>query len=256
MFNNNKKLYIKMVMGFWYYGQWNSISGGKLLGEVDFGFDISVWFQEEVLLFFFKQYLKKVDDVKFVIVIMFEIGSNCWCKFDQWLFKDVKEYILYFGSQELLVSIVVNIGSSEYISDLNKLVLYFVKVSCGWDCFYMVEDQCYVVCCLDVLVFEIDVLENDLIIVGVIDLDLWFLINKMVVDIIVKLVDVFLGKDENIDKVDVKIGNCYELVCWGFFCGRFRDSMLDLKFFELNKLIKVCFDLYDVLYIFKCGYKV
>ena len=99
MSNNNKKSHIKMVMGPWYHGQWNSTSGGKSLGEADFGFDTSAWFQEEVLLPFFKQHLKKADDAKLATATMFETGSNRWRKFDQWPPKDAKEHTLYLGSK-------------------------------------------------------------------------------------------------------------------------------------------------------------
>ena len=256
MSNNNKKSHIKMVMGPWYHGQWNSTSGGKSLGEADFGFDTSAWFQEEVLLPFFKQHLKKADDAKLATATMFETGSNRWRKFDQWPPKDAKEHTLYLGSQESLVSTAVNTGSSEYISDPNKPVPHSAKVSRGWDRPYMVEDQRYAARRPDVLVFETDVLENDLTIAGAIDLDLWFSTNKTAADIIVKLVDVFPGKDENTDKVDAKTGNRHELVRWGSLRGRFRDSMSDPKPFEPNKPTKVRFDLYDVLHTFKRGHKV
>jgi len=256
MSNNNKKSHIKMVMGPWYHGQWNSTSGGKSLGEADFGFDTSAWFQEEVLLPFFKQHLKKADDAKLATATMFETGSNRWRKFDQWPPKDAKEHTLYLGSQESLVSTAVNTGSREYISDPNKPVPHSAKVSRGWDRPYMVEDQRYAARRPDVLVFETDVLENDLTIAGAIDLDLWFSTNKTAADIIVKLVDVFPGKDENTDKVDAKTGNRHELVRWGSLRGRFRDSMSDPKPFEPNKPTKVRFDLYDVLHTFKRGHKV
>ncbi len=256
MSQNNKKSHIKMVMGPWYHGQWNSPAGGKSLGEADFGFDTSAWFQQEVLLPFFKQHLKKADDANIATATMFETGSNRWRKFDQWPPKDAKDHTLYLGSQESLVSTAVNTGSSEYISDPNKPVPHSAKVSRGWDRPYMVEDQRYAARRPDVLVFETDVLENDLTIAGPIDLDLWFSTNKTAADIIVKLVDVFPGKDENTDKVDAKTGNRHELVRWGSLRGRFRDNMSDPKPFEPNKPTQVRFDLYDVLHTFKRGHKV
>ena len=52
------------------------------------------------------------------------------------------------------------------------------------------------------LVFETEVLEEDLTIAGAIDLDLWFSTTQSAADIVVKLVDVFPVKDDNSNKVD------------------------------------------------------
>jgi len=134
-------------------------------------------------------------------------------------------------------------------------VPHSAKVSRGWDRPYMVEDQRFAARRPDVLVFETEALEEDLTIAGAIDLDLWFSTTQSAADIVVKLVDVFPGKDVNTDKVDQETGNRHELVRWSVIRGRFRDSMSTPKPFEANKPSKVRFDLYDVLHTFKRGHK-
>jgi putative CocE/NonD family hydrolase len=119
----------------------------------------------------------------------------------------------------------------------------------------MVEDQRFAARRPDVLVFETDVLEDDMTIAGAIDLDLWFSTTQSAADIVVKLVDVFPGKDDNNDQVDQEKGNRHELVRWSVIRGRFRDSMSNPEAFEPNKPAKVRFDLYDVLHTFKRGHK-
>lgn len=255
MSNNNKKDHIKMVMGPWYHGQWNSEKGGKKLGEADFGFDTSKWFQDEIQLPFFQQHLKDADDAKIATATMFETGSNRWRKFDVWPPKQASQQTLYLSANESFSSEIVDAGVSEYVSDPNKPVPHSAKVSRGWDRPYMVEDQRFAARRPDVLVFETDVLEDDLTIAGAIDLDLWFSTTQTAADIVVKLVDVFPGKDVNDDKVDQTTGNRHELVRWSVIRGRFRDSMKDPKPFESNEPTKVRFDLYDVLHTFKRGHK-
>lgn len=250
----NQNEHVKLVMGPWYHGQWNRGNGDKL-GEANFGFDTSAWFQKEVLLPFFKEHLKGADAKSLASATMFETGSNRWRKFDVWPPQQASAQSLYLAKGESLISEKSVTGASEYISDPNKPVPHSAKISRGWDKPYMVEDQRFAACRPDVLVFETEVLDEDLTIAGAIDLDLWFETNQTAADIVVKLVDVFPGKDVNNDKVDKATGNRHELVRWNVIRGRFRDSMSEPKPFEANTPTKVRFDLYDVLHTFKRGHK-
>tara|TARA_B100000475_G_scaffold88670_1_gene63985 strand:+ start:1407 stop:3281 length:1875 start_codon:yes stop_codon:yes gene_type:complete len=255
MSQKNSQSHIKLVMGPWSHGQWNSTKGGASLGEANFGFDTSAWFQKEVLLPFFKQHLKGEGEANLATATMFETGSNRWKKFDTWPPKAGNVQTLYLGNNEQLLDENTSKGASEYISDPNKPVPHSAKVSRGWDKPYMVEDQRFAARRPDVLVFETDVLENDMTIAGAIDLDLWFSTTQTAADIVVKVVDVFPGKDDNTNKVDKETGNRHELVRWSVIRGRFRESMSEPKPFVANQPTKVTFDLYDILHTFKRGHK-
>lgn len=255
MSHNSKKDNVKIVMGPWYHGQWNSPKGGKNLGEADFGFDTSAWFQKQVLLPFFKDHLKGEGDANVATATMFETGANRWRKFDVWPPKETQAHTFYLSADETLSDTKGNTGESEYISDPNKPVPHSAKVSRGWDRPYMVEDQRFAARRPDVLVFETPVLENDLTIAGAIDLDLWFSTTQSAADIVVKVVDVFPGTNDNDNKVDAKNGNRHELVRWGVIRGRFRESMSEPKAFEPNQPTQVQFELYDLLHTFKRGHK-
>ncbi|MUH72691.1 CocE/NonD family hydrolase [Psychrosphaera haliotis] len=265
MSDNNNKDHIKLVMGPWYHGQWNSRSGGSKLGEANFGFDTSKWFQEEIQLPFFKEHLKDNDKnsnkgknakaSNIATATIFETGSNRWRKFDVWPPKEAKAQTLFLSGNESLSATKNDTGASEYISDPNKPVPHSAKISRGWDRPYMVEDQRFAARRPDVLVFETEVLDDDLTLSGAIDLDLWFSTTQSAADIVVKLVDVKPGKDETSNRVDRATGNRHELVRWGVIRGRFRDSMSDPKPFKPNTPTQVKFELYDVLHTFKRGHK-
>jgi hypothetical protein len=255
MSQNNKQDHIKLVMGPWYHGQWNSAKGGATLGEGEFGFDTSKWFQDTIQLPFFKQHLKGDEKANIATATMFETGSNRWRKFDVWPPKKAEKQTLFLTQNEQLIAEQNTAGSSEYISDPNKPVPHSAKISRGWDRPYMIEDQRFSARRPDVLVFETEVLQDDLTIAGELDLDLWFSTTQTAADIVVKLVDVFPGKDVNVDKVDSKTGNRHELVRWGVIRGRFRESMSKPLPFKANKPTQVKFDLYDVLHTFKRGHK-
>ncbi|MBT3136747.1 CocE/NonD family hydrolase [Alteromonas sp. ALT199] len=255
MSKKNKKDHVKLVMGPWYHGQWQSEKGGAELGEAQFGFDTSAWFQKDVLLPFFKTHLKGAKEAEIATATMFETGSNRWRKFDVWPPKAGSQQTMYLAKNEKLVTTKSDSGNSEYISDPNKPVPHSAKISRGWDRPYMVEDQRFAARRPDVLVFETDTLDSDLTIAGAIDLDLWFSTNKSAADIVVKVVDVFPSIDENNNKVDMNRGNRHELVRWGVLRGRFRESMSEPKAFLPNTPTKVEFELYDLLHTFKRGHK-
>lgn len=255
MSDNNDKDHVKMVMGPWSHGQWSS-GKGSTLGEGDFGFNTSTWFQKEVLLPFFNHHLKDEKNPELAKATMFETGSNRWRTFDTWPPKKTQKQRLYLAGNEKLTTKPTNSTEfSDYISDPKKPVPHSANISRGWDKPYMIEDQRFTARRPDVLVFETPEMDNDVTIAGAIDLDLWFSTSQTSADIVVKLVDVFPGVDVNNDKVDANKGNRHELVRWGVIRGRFRDSMSEPKPFTANVPTKVNFELYDVLHTIKRGHK-
>jgi len=255
MSQNNKKDNVHIVMGPWYHGQWNSKDGSKM-GEADLGFNTSEWFQERVLLPFFKDNLKDADTGSLSQATIFETGANRWREFDTWPPKQGKDVTLYMGNNEKLLTHKDKQGGfSDYISDPKKPVPHSAHTSRGWDRPYMAEDQRFTARRTDVLVFNSDVATEDQTIAGAIDLNLWFSTDQSAADIVVKLVDVFPGMDASSNKVDKETGNRHELVRWGIIRGRFRNSMSTPEPFEPNKPTLVKFELLDVLHTIKRGHK-
>ncbi|MDH5433190.1 MAG: CocE/NonD family hydrolase [Gammaproteobacteria bacterium] len=255
MSQNNSKNNVSLVIGPWSHGQWNSSSGEKL-GEADFGFDTSLWFQKNIHLNFFTHHLKgkKINPISKATI--FETGSNRWRTFDRWPPKNTKYSKLYLSSNEKLTNKPLQgKGYSEYISDPNKPVPHTIKIGRGWDKPYMVEDQRFAARRPDVLVFNSEVADVDYTISGSIKIDLWVSTSQSAADFVVKLVDVFPGMDVNNDKVDQAKGNRHELVRWGSIRGRFRNSMSKPEPFVPGKPTKVSFELYDVLHTIKRGHK-
>lgn len=255
MSKGNKKDNVHLIMGPWYHGQWNR-GDGTTMGEANLGFNTSEWFQERILLPFFKHNLKGTDEEALASATIFETGANRWREFDTWPPKKGKNVTLYMGSNEqLLTTTDKQGGASEYISDPNKPVPHSAHTSRGWDRPYMAEDQRFTARRTDVLVFNSEVATHDQTIAGTIDLNLYVSTSQSAADFVVKLVDVFPGMDESSNKVDTATGNRHELVRWGIMRGRFRDSMSDPKPFEPNKPTLVKFELLDVLHTIKRGHK-
>jgi uncharacterized protein len=255
MSKGNKQDNIHLIMGPWFHGQWNRGEGDKL-GEASFGFDTSAWFQEHILLPFFKENLKGEKASGLAKATMFETGANRWREFASWPPLANKEVTLYMGANEKLLSHKENLGgSSDYVSDPNKPVPHSAHINRGWDKPYMTEDQRFSARRPDVLVFDSELATEDQTIAGAIDLNLWVSTSQTAADFVVKLVDVFPGKDVNVNEVDTETGNRHELVRWGVMRGRFRNSMTTPEPFEANKPTLLKFQLLDVLHTIKRGHK-
>lgn len=257
MSGNNRKENVHLVMGPWSHGQWNRGKGDKL-GQANFGFDTSKWYQDNIQLPFFNQHLKGKKASPLATATLFETGANRWRSFDQWPPKPGKHFKkqqLLLGANEKLNVKQTSNGNSDYISDPNKPVPHSAEIGRGWDKTYMVEDQRFTARRSDVLVFNSDVYDHDLTIAGAIDINLWVSTSQSAADFVVKLVDVFPAKDANTNKKEDETGNRHELVRWGVMRGRFRNSMSHPEPFVPNQPTQVKFALYDVLHTIKRGHK-
>jgi putative CocE/NonD family hydrolase len=257
MSKNNRNDHVNLVMGPWSHGQWYRNSGRKL-GDVDFGFNTGHWFQDNIQLPFFKHHLKGDKAPKLSQATMFETGANRWRQFDQWPPKYTSNKTLHLAANELLSSKAAtqaSTGHSEYISDPNKPVPFSASINSGWNKPYMVEDQRFAARRTDVLVFNADAATQDTTIAGPVKIDLWLSTSQSAADIVVKLIDVYPGKDANTNKADKENGDRHQLVRWGVIRGRFRDSFSEPKAFTPNKPTRVTFNLDDVLHTIKRGHK-
>lgn len=257
MSDSNKKDNVQLVMGPWYHGQWIR-DKGENLGLAQFGFETSIYFQDNILLPFFNQHLK--DDSKVAYkpqTTMFETGANRWRTFDAWPPKQVSEKTWYLTADETISDkpSTDQQGFDEYLSDPNKPVPHSANISRGWDRPYMAEDQRFTARRPDVLIYNSEPMESDMTIAGPVDVSLWVSTTESAADFVVKIVDVFPGVDENTNKVDRETDNRHELVRWGIIRGRFRNSFSEPVAFTPNKPTEVKFQLYDVLHDFKRGHK-
>jgi putative CocE/NonD family hydrolase len=257
MSKNNKKDNVQLVMGPWFHGQWIRDKGTNL-GLAQFGFETSIYFQDNILLPFFNQHLQSDSDDSYdTKITTFETGANRWRTFGQWPPKHVAANTLYLGSDETLVTETAESteGFDEYVSDPNKPVPHSANISRGWDRPYMAEDQRFTARRPDVLIYNTPAMTNDMTIAGPVDVSLWVSTTQSAADFVVKIVDVFPGIDENTNKLAGDTDNRHELVRWGVIRGRFRDSFSQPKPFKPGEPTLVKFQLYDVLHNFKRGHK-
>jgi len=258
MSKHNKKENVRLVMGPWSHGQWNRGDGSKL-GEADFGFNTSAYFQEHIQKPFFDHYLKpgRKKALNLARVTLFETGANRWRQFSRWPLTDLPTKTLYLHTDGQLSEAKPqeNSASLSYISDPAKPVPHTMAITRGWDKPYMVEDQRFAARRPDVLVFETKPLRHGVTVAGEIRVKLWVKTDQGDADFVVKLVDVFPAMDENNNEMDKAKGNRHELVRWNVMRGRYRNSFTEPEPMPANEWVELEFLLLDVLHRFKRGHK-
>ncbi len=253
----NPRIRNHLVMGPWYHGQWAGDEGRKL-GQADFGFATSTWYQQNVLLPFFESHLRGKPIVDPAEATVFETGSNRWRQFDQWPPKNVKLTNWYLGENSRLdtVAPVVAESSDSFVSDPNKPVPYTMEITTGWAKEYVTEDQRFASWRPDVLLYQTELLKESLTVAGPIQTSLWVTTTEGDADWIVKVIDVIPGAGRNSIAGKEQVANGrHELIRAGVIRGRFRDGFANPKPFESGKPTLVELEISDIFHTFQPGHR-
>ena len=265
-----------LVMGPWIHGQWFRDSGENL-GPIHFGWKTSDTFQKDVLLPFFEHYLKRAAPVegsagapgakglegyRIPEVSAFETGANRWRYFPSWPPAKAKEAHLYLREGGTLAFEPSEATGEEaadaYVSDPAKPVPYTQEVTNRWAKKFMVEDQRFAARRPDVLVYQSEVLEEDLTLAGPLEADLWVSTTGGDSDFVVKLIDVFPGEIPGYDpdSGEPNLGHYQRLVRYGVIRGRFRNSYETPEPFVPGEATRVQWTIEDAFHTFKKGHRI
>jgi putative CocE/NonD family hydrolase len=240
------------------------------MGNVKFGSNTSIWYQNNIEIPFFNYYLKgKGDDPKLAEATIFISGANEWRKFDQWPPANLSSRDIYLapdGSLSWNLPTYVKAGSySEYISDPAHPVPYTEDVHFRRTREYMTDDQRFASRRTDVLSFETNLLEEDLTLAGVITANLKVSITGTDADFVVKVIDVFPDDfkypgdvnqtDRSTAGNNYPMGGYQMLVRGEIMRGKYRNSFETPTPFKPGKIETVKFDLPDVAHTFKKGHR-
>lgn len=250
--NNNK-----IVMGPWHHGQWGR-SDGTHLGFVEFGSNTSEWYGNNIELPFFNYYLKNkgsIDQIKEATI--FISGANEWRSFATWPAANMKMETYALGKNGTFSKASAKVSTSfdEYISDPAKPVPYVPEIHSGRTQEYMLDDQRFAARRPDVLVYQTDVLNEDITLAGPIVADLMASTTGTDADFIVKVIDVFPDNFEN--KMPTEhVMNGYQMLVRGeVMRGKFRNSFEKPEAFVPGKPTQVKFTLPDIAHQFKKGHR-
>jgi putative CocE/NonD family hydrolase len=257
---DNPGIQNSLVMGPWPHGGW-SRSDGDRLGNAAFGAKTSSFYRKWIEAKFFHSHLKGEGKPGLPEAYVFETGKNRWRQFDHWPPQATQAKQLYFAAKEQLrwePPQEDDEACDEFISDPNRPVPFTDDVALGMTRAYMTDDQRFAARRPDVLVFQTDVLTEDITVCGPLLADLRVSTSRTDADWIVKLIDVFPddAPDHEFVESGQHMGGYQMMVRSEVLRGRFRDSPSSPKPFEPDRPTTVKVPLQDVLHTFQAGHRI
>ena len=249
---NNPKAWNVLVEGPWCHGCWSRRDGASL-GIVNFGSKTSTFYQEKIEFPFFMHFLKDKGEMNLPEAHVFETGSNVWKTYESWPPKGVESKSLYlhvngklsFDTPKGPVS-----AYDEYVSDPNKPAPFQRGIAIGMNYEYMTEDQRFSASRPDVLVYQGDVLSEDVTVAGELFADLYASTSGTDSDFIVKLIDVF--PDSSTDPMDG-----YQMLVRGEpMRAKYRKSWSKPEPMRPNEVTRISFAMPDINHTFKKGHRI
>lgn len=248
-----------LIVGPWHHGGWSRVDGDTL-GHIRFGAKTGVYFREKIEFPFFVSLLKDKGDPKLPEAHVFETGTNQWRSYDQWPPKGVEVKNLYFQANGKL-SFTAPTGSGafdSFESDPNKPVPFSAETRTSNGHLWMVEDQRFAASRPDVLVYESDVLTENVTIAGPIIASLQVSTTGTDADWIVKLIDVYPGDapDNTPNPAGIRMGHFQMLLGAEVFRSRYRNSFEKPEAMVPNQVTKIEYDLRDKFHTFQKGHRI
>jgi putative CocE/NonD family hydrolase len=250
-----------LVMGPWSHGGWSHGDGDRL-GHVKFNSKTGVFYREQIELPFFEYQLKGKGSFQHPEAWVFETGTNQWRKYDAWPPRDARPKSLYLNAGGRLAFDPPSAGKSEgydeYTSDPAKPVPFQEQISIGMDYEYMVADQRFASRRPDVLTYETDALQDDVTLLGPIEVELHVSTTGTDSDWVVKVIDVYPDDypDPDPNPRGVKMGGFQQLIRGDVMRGKFRNSYEKPEPFTPGEPAVVKLALPDIFHTFRTGHRI
>jgi len=254
-----------IVMGPWIHGGWARGEGASL-GSVQFNAKTSAYYQEKIEFPFFEHHLKGSGEDPLPEARIFMTGTNEWVEFDRWPPRKATPRSLVLGEEGRLTLEPVGEKSDKkgrskkdhFISDPNKPIPYVEAITNSMRKEYMVADQRFAARRPDVLTYASDVLEEDVTIVGPIEVKLHVATTGTDADWVVKLIDVYPNDFPDVEKAPAgeRMGGYQQLVRGDVMRGKFRNHLDKPEPFVPGQPTSVRFRLPDTAHSFRSGHRI
>ncbi|GAB4402838.1 MAG: CocE/NonD family hydrolase [Microscillaceae bacterium] len=262
---NNPGRFNVLTMGPFGHGRWSRETGPTLHGDIYFGDSLATFYQREIEAKFFRHFLKESGDgqVDLPEAYMFDTGKKVYLPFAQWPPAEAKAQKLYFQPEGRLSfePPIRGAAYSEYLSDpLRPVPSSEIEAEMsGFTPFlYMSEDQRFASSRPDVLVFQTEVLTEDLTLSGEIAVQLQISTTGTDADFFVKLIDVYPDTAQNHPHQPnrrVLMSGYEQMVRSEIMRARFRNSFEKPEPLVPEQVTTIRFRLQDVLHTFKKGHR-
>ncbi len=253
--------YNTLVFGPWSHGDWARNKERQAIGNIYFEDSISYHFQKDIETRFFNHFLKGNGDKNSGLpeAYMYDTGKKEWKSYTSWPPENVQKRIFYLQGNEVLgIKKEENLTSEEFISDPKKPVPYSEDIKIVFTPRkYMTDDQRFSARRPDVLVFETEIMEEEVTLAGDILAKLVVSTTGTDADWIVKVVDVFPNDYPDYPETQdyLKMSNYHMMVRSEVLRGRYRNSFENPEPFEDGALTEVNIKLQDVHHTIKKGHK-
>lgn len=248
----------RLVMGPWFHGGWVR-SDGSYFGDIEFGSETGTWYQKNLEIPFFNYYLKGEGEFNAAEATVFLTGSNQWKNFNTWPPEGTTAKKLFLHKNgSLSFDAPKEVESfDEYISDPSSPVPYQQGVHKTRSREYMIDDQRFASKRPDVVVYQSEVLAEDVTLVGPLKAKLKVSTTGTDADYIVKLIDVY-PQDAQAPQhnPDIIMGGYQMLVRGEVLRGKFRNSFEKPEPFVPGEVTSVNYTLPDVAHTFKKGHRI
>ncbi|MXV51771.1 CocE/NonD family hydrolase [Pedobacter sp. HMF7647] len=261
----NPNAYNTIVEGPFGHGRWSRETGHTMHNDIYFGDSVATFYQRNIEAKFFDHFLKGAGDGKTGLpeAYMFDTGIKEWKQFAAWPAKNAAHEKLFLNADGKLTNNQGGTAASvSFVSDPLKPVPYTENIpsTIGFTPFnYMSEDQRFAGRRPDVLVFQSEVLTDDITLGGEITAKLKVSTTGTDADWVVKLIDVYPADEKDnpyMPNKNVTLNNYWQMVRSEAMRGRFRNSFENPEPFVAGQKTDVNFRLQDVLHTFKKGHRI
>jgi len=246
-----------LVLGPWNHGGWNG--RGRNLGSILFGTSTGAHFRAQIQAPWFAYYLKGRGTPNEPEAMTFQTGANQWTSFDHWSPKEAVGTELFLrAGKKLAFEKPTGNDSETYVSDPAGPVPYrkrpieatYDQKGSGWYT-WLVADQRFLKDRNDVVTWQSEVLDKDLVVAGDIVAHLFAATTGTDSDWVVKLIDVYPD-----DAAEKNMAGYQLMIADEIFRGRYLKGFEKAAPIVAGQVNEYSIDLHSANHCFKKGHRV